>query len=108
MLEFPELCVAIRKKAKLNQKEFAKKLGVSYILIACVETYTRSPSKKLALRLAKALGVPSMMVFPFLTVDFLAVDTKRELSSLDKRFHKTLEEIQFNLINTRALCLKVK
>lgn len=46
-----------RKKAKLTQKELAKKAGLSMNMISLIELGLRAPGIKIAKKLCKALGV---------------------------------------------------
>lgn len=100
MKTFQQLVKAIRKSAKLTQVEFAKKLGVTQIYIALIETGKREASKKLVEKLAKLLEVHPMSIAPFIFSDNVKV------SKFEQKLVAIAEKLQEVLIEDRAKKLR--
>lgn len=103
MHTFPELIRQIRDEADLTQTELAKKLGVSAVLIAMVETGQKEASKKLLLKLAKALDVHPVSITPFM---FITNESTENISKAEQFFINAGEKMQTILIKNRAKKLK--
>lgn len=104
MYTFPQLIRKIRDEADLTQSEFAKKIGVSPVLITMVETGQKEVSKSLLLKLAKSLKVHPSSITPFL---FWNEDKQTEVSSkVEQSLIDLGEKMQSLLIKDRAKLLK--
>jgi transcriptional regulator with XRE-family HTH domain len=104
MLTFAQLIRQIRDEADLTQAQFAKAIGISPVLVAMLETGQKEVSKKLLLKLAKALNVHPASITPFIFLD------KKSLSGEATRLEQILirwgEKMQKMLIKDRAKLLK--
>lgn len=104
LYSFPSLLKHIRAKAWLTQEQFAKKLKVSTILIAQVETKKREPSKKLIIKLANKLNICAFSLMPFLdNKEILDIDS---FNSFEKMIYSAWTRLQKDLIDKRIYLLK--
>jgi transcriptional regulator with XRE-family HTH domain len=104
MNNFSEIIRSIRIEAGLTQKEFAKKIKVSNVLIAMVETGQKEVSKKLILAVAKAIDVHPVSITPFLFMD--KHYSAQKVSAIEKKLIDLGEKMQHYLIKKKAKNLK--
>ena len=104
MYTFPQLLKKIRSRSELTQKELAKKIGVSPILVSMIEAEQKPVSKNFIIKLAKKMGVSPSSITPFLFADKTLHISK--LSKIEKELIKTGEKFQEYLINSNSKNLK--
>jgi transcriptional regulator with XRE-family HTH domain len=104
MRTFPELLKKIREEGGLTQKELARALGVSTILISMVETGQKEVSKNLVIKLAAALGVHPSSIIPFVFID--KGEKLPNPSGMEKSFIGWGEKLQNYLIKVKSKKLK--
>lgn len=103
MYTFPDLIKKIREEAGLTQPAFAKKIGVSPILISMVETGQTPVSKKLIEKLADKLDVLPASITPFLYLDEDIEINK--ISKIERIMIEQAEKLQIMLIEKQAKLL---
>ncbi len=104
MYSFPNLIKKIREASGLTQKEFAKILSVSTVLISMVETGQKEVSRNLITRLANKLKVHPSSITPFLFTDENL--NSKNLSTLEKTIIDLGEKLQIFLIEKKSNNLK--
>ena len=98
MYDFPELLKNIRKEIQLTQADLAKKLGVSAVLIAMVESGQKEPSKKFVERLAAKMEVSPRAIIPFIYNTNKYIDD----SAFEERLSRFGMNLQKQLITKKA------
>lgn len=104
MYSFPELIKRIREEAGLTQPEFAKKIGVSPILVSMVETGQKPVSKKMIEKIAEKLQVHPASITPFLYLD--EGFSVKKLGKIERRMIEHAEKLQDLLISKKSKLLK--
>jgi transcriptional regulator with XRE-family HTH domain len=64
-----ECIKVLRDSAGLKQRELAERAGISASLLSLVEANKREPTIKLLRDIARALGIPSAVLFAFALVE---------------------------------------
>lgn len=100
MYNTKELLKKVRKSAGMTQGEFAEALGVSQIAIAKMETQSRTMGKEFAKKLAKALDVHPMSIYPSeFHVEERPAGIEGKLYDLVGKLQKELIEKKAKLLN---------
>lgn len=100
MYTFSELLKAIRHETGLTQSAFARKLNVSAVLIAMLETGQKEPTKKFIENLANKMHVMPQSIIPF--VYNINRYNEDHMSKLEKDLIKLGMKLQSDLIKKRA------
>lgn len=103
MYNFKELIKKIRQASGLSQKDFAKVLEVSTVLITMIETGQKNVSKALIKKLADKLEVNPTAITPFI---FFEDNKNQKLNFLEKKLIQVGEKLQEDLIKRKASNLK--
>jgi len=91
---FQTLIKAIRQEAGLTQGQFAKKLGVSTILVSMVEVGQKEVSKSFITKLAKLLDVHPASITPFLFLkEGESFDVRNAVEKLLVQFGEKMQDI---------------
>lgn len=98
MYSFPELIKQIRKESGVTQKDLAKILSVSPILISMIEVGQKKVSKNFIVKLANKLEVSPISITPFLFME----DKIKTVSGIEKELIILGEKLQDFLIKKKA------
>ncbi len=104
MHSFPDLIKKIREEAELTQTEFAKKIDVSPVLVAMVETGQKPISKKMIEKIAEKLEVHPASITPFLYLD--QDFSYKKLGKLERLMIEQAERLQDLLIEKKSKLLR--
>jgi len=103
MYSFSKLLKELRKTSDLTQKDLAKILEVSTVLISMVESGQKQPSKNLIEKLAKKLDVHPASLIPYI---YTERGKSIELSKIEKALFKIGLKLQDQLITVKSQNLK--
>ena len=104
MYTFPDLIKQIRKESNLTQNEFAKRIGVSTVLISMIETGQKNVSKSLVKKLSTKLGVHPSVLAPFVFTE--NIKSSPPLSTLEKQLLEVGTKMQLHLIKVKSKNLR--
>lgn len=105
MYTFSELIKQIRKEAGLTQATFAKRIGVSKVLVTMIETNQKEVSKKFLQKLARSLDVHPASITPLSYQDYEYFQNNK-ISPIEERIISLGEKMQKHLIKNRSKHLK--